>query len=63
GRQLDRAALAVRVGMDGRTFDVDLVVFDKDGTLIDFHGLWDTRCRDAIERLCTHVEASPQLEA
>ncbi|NIR39729.1 MAG: HAD family hydrolase, partial [Actinobacteria bacterium] len=49
--------------MDGRTFDVDLVVFDKDGTLIDFHGLWDTRCRDAIERLCTHVEASPQLEA
>jgi HAD superfamily hydrolase (TIGR01549 family) len=31
--------------------DIDLVVFDKDGTLIDFDFTWSNRCLEAVEAL------------
>ena len=31
--------------------DIDLVVFDKDGTLIDFHAMWETWVTDLAARL------------
>ena len=37
----------VRAG--GESFDVDLVVFDKDGTMVDFDRLWTGKLRRAVE--------------
>jgi phosphoglycolate phosphatase-like HAD superfamily hydrolase len=38
-----------RIGVGARVYDIDLAAFDKDGTLIDFHRLWGTRARLAVE--------------
>ena len=35
----------------GKTFDIDVVVFDKDGTLIDFHLMWGSRAKEAVDAL------------
>lgn len=34
----------------GATYDVDLVVFDKDGTLVDFDRLWAGRTERGVDR-------------
>jgi phosphoglycolate phosphatase len=33
------------------TFDIDLIIFDKDGTLVDFHLLWGARTRHSVASL------------
>src|SRR5947207_3227534 len=38
-----------RLALGGIVRDIDLVVFDKDGTLIDFHHLWSRKARLAVE--------------
>lgn len=40
---------------DHYPFDADLVVFDKDGTLIDFHRLWAVKTVAGVERLVSAV--------
>ncbi len=45
----------------GREFDIDLVVFDKDGTLIDLHRLWGRRTERCAAWLVAELAAGPEL--
>ncbi|MCB1811666.1 MAG: HAD family hydrolase [Candidatus Competibacteraceae bacterium] len=45
--------------INGRDFAIDLIVFDKDGTLIDLHHLWGQRTRRCTDWLCQRL---PQLD-
>src|ERR1700736_1862423 len=38
-----------RIGLGALVRDIELAVFDKDGTLIDFHHLWGRKARLAVE--------------
>jgi phosphoglycolate phosphatase len=42
-------------------FDTSLVVFDKDGTLIDFDAMWGRLARVWVERLAGEIDA-PELD-
>lgn len=44
-----------------QTFDADLVIFDKDGTLIDFKYLWAQKTRAGVERLVRAIQGSEAL--
>lgn len=49
--------------LEGRDFDIDLVVFDKDGTLIDLHRLWGRRAERCAAWLAAELAAGPELTA
>jgi phosphoglycolate phosphatase len=42
-----------RIALGTIVRDIDLAVFDKDGTLIDFHHLWGRKARLAVEAVVT----------
>jgi phosphoglycolate phosphatase len=44
------------ISINKRLFDIDLIVFDKDGTLIDLHFLWGARTRHCADWLCQQLE-------
>ena len=43
--------------------DFDGILFDKDGTLFDFHKTWSNWTSDAIEYLCGDNPAKKKLVA
>jgi len=50
-----------QVSVNKQCYDIDLVVFDKDGTLIDFHHLWVTRAYRCMEELVQHAQGGEDL--
>lgn len=45
-----------------RSFDADLVIFDKDGTLIDFSALWAYYTINSVEALMTAVTQQDRVQ-
>lgn len=45
-----------------KPYDTDLVIFDKDGTLLDFEKSWVGIIRELIVELGTHVPMTPALK-
>jgi len=42
-------------------FDADLIIFDKDGTLIDFKHLWARKTMAGVEHLMTAIQGDDQV--
>jgi phosphoglycolate phosphatase-like HAD superfamily hydrolase len=51
-----------RLTIAGIVRDIDLVLFDKDGTLIDFHRIWGSRTQAAIRAVLTRTGPDSRLE-
>ena len=43
--------------------DFDAILFDKDGTLFDFHGTWSSWTLDIIDYLCRNEASKKELVA
>lgn len=52
-----------KLSLNETPFDVDLVAFDKDGTLIDFYHLWGQKAQRCVDALMQQVEGSHELGA
>jgi phosphoglycolate phosphatase-like HAD superfamily hydrolase len=52
-----------RIAVGKHTYEIDLVAFDKDGTLIDFYHLWGARARLAVEAVATRLDRDRGLAA
>jgi phosphoglycolate phosphatase len=45
-----------QISANGRYYPIDLIVFDKDGTLIDFYHLWATKAKTAVAALLAQLD-------
>jgi phosphoglycolate phosphatase len=45
-----------QISANGRLYPIDLIVFDKDGTLIDFYHLWATKAKTAVAALLAQLD-------
>ena len=51
------------IKISNRQFDIDVIAFDKDGTLIDFHTMWGTRAAAAVDAVLARLGNDNQLES
>lgn len=51
-----------RLSAGGQTREIDLVVFDKDGTLMDFDRLWTGKLKAAIDSLMAAADGPEMLQ-
>ncbi len=47
-----------RLTLGNHIFDADLIIFDKDGTLIDFKHLWAQKTMAGVEQLMKAIDGS-----
>jgi phosphoglycolate phosphatase-like HAD superfamily hydrolase len=52
-----------KIEVGSRVYDIDLVAFDKDGTLIDFYHLWGSRARLAVTSVVARLGGDAALAA
>jgi phosphoglycolate phosphatase len=45
-----------QISANGRFYAIDLIVFDKDGTLIDFYHLWAIKAKTAVAALLAQLD-------
>ena len=50
-----------RLTLGSHIFDADLIIFDKDGTLIDFKHLWAQKTIAGVEQLVAAIDGSAAL--
>lgn len=50
------------IKISNRQFDIDVIAFDKDGTLIDFHTMWGQRAFAAVNAVLERLGYDNQLE-
>jgi len=51
-----------RIYIDDKTYDIDGILFDKDGTLIDFGSLWIDGSREVIRHISREVSTTNMIE-
>lgn len=49
--------------VNNRPFDIDLIVFDKDGTLIEFDYLWASRTKRCVDALAGRIAGDGALQS
>lgn len=47
--------------IDEKSYDIDGILFDKDGTLLDFRSLWIDWSKDIITHICSEVNVDDGL--
>lgn len=48
--------------IDQKNYEIDGILFDKDGTILDFRSLWIDWSKDIIQHICSEVQVGNNVE-